>query len=137
MFGSKDSALCPHHARKELAAHRKGKSLVAKSLLRYVPDFSLAVSVNTFLSSVVRQYVLGNLDRKDAIALGYLAQIAATTLPAVDRQSAEERRVLASIDREQNIRENAAAGPGKARRLTMSTETENHKVSMAMLHAGK
>jgi YebC/PmpR family DNA-binding regulatory protein len=50
-------------------------------------------------------------DRKDAIALGYLAQIAATTLPAVDRQYAEERRVLTSIDREQNIRESVAAAP--------------------------
>jgi len=108
MFGGKDSALCPHHARKQLAAHRKGKALVAKSLLRYVPDFSLAVSVNTFIGNVVRQYVLGNLDRKDAIALGYLAQIAATTLPAVDRQYAEERKVLTAMDREQNIRESVA-----------------------------
>src|SRR5215475_9640402 len=78
---SPDATLCAHHARKQVAAQRKGKTPVAKALLHHVPDLSLAVSVNTFIGNVVRQYVLGNLDRKDAIAMVYMAQVAANTLP--------------------------------------------------------
>lgn len=123
MFPSNpDTILCAHHARKQVMGRRKEQAAVANALLRYVPDLSLAVSVNTFIGNVVRQYVLGHLDRKDAIAMGYLAQIAAGTLPAVDRQFAEERKVLAHLDWEKKVRESMPPAANESDADTVAQE---------------
>ena len=77
MLAGVDSDLCPHHARPSArrAQEQRNAEALAADLLGPVQDFNTPGNVHCFLGNVVKQYATKRLDRRDALALGYLCQL--------------------------------------------------------------
>ena len=74
MFGTADSALCPHHDRQQVFKRRQVQA-VAKSLTRGLDDFTTPDAVTVFLSNLLREVIHKRIDRRDAATMAYISQL--------------------------------------------------------------
>lgn len=99
--GEPQPQFCAYHlARNHAKAPLPDPDTVARELLRGVPGFSDAASVNRFLGNLLRQLARRRISRRDAIALAYVSQLLINTLNPLrkdreDKLDAESGRILA------------------------------------------
>jgi len=87
------SGLCFRHVRlNQSQASAPDPELLAAELLGSIEDFQTAEAVNLFLGNLLKQLAAQRIERRDAIALAYISQLLLSSLPALDRQRAEERQ---------------------------------------------
>jgi len=77
--------LCPHHLQQYTAAQPDPESLAAE-LLAGTGNLNTAERVNALLANVTKQLARGRIDRRDALAFGYLAQLLLNTVPGVQKE---------------------------------------------------
>ena len=90
--------LCAHHLQQHAAAQPDPETLAAE-LLDSTGNLNTADRVNALLANVVKQLARQRIDRQDALAIGYLAQLLLNTVPGVQKEyqavrSAEARQAL-------------------------------------------
>lgn len=93
-----DESLCPYHLRQTRAAQPDPEALAAE-LLENTGNLNTADRVNALLANTVKQLALQRIDRQDALAIGYLAQLLLNTVPGVQKEyqavrNAEARQAL-------------------------------------------
>ncbi len=87
------SGLCFRHVRlNQSQASAPDPEALAAELLGSIEDFQTAEAVNLFLGNLLKQLAAQRIERRDAIALAYISQLLLSSLPALDRQRAEERQ---------------------------------------------
>jgi len=82
--------LCAHHLQQHVASQPDPETLGAE-LLASTGNLNTADRVNALLANVVKQLARQRIDRRDALAIGYLAQLLLNTVPGV-RQEYQARR---------------------------------------------
>jgi len=93
-----DESFCPYHLRQTRAAQPDPETLAAE-LLDSTGNLNTADRVNALLANTVKQLARQRIDRQDALAIGYLAQLLLNTVPGVQKEyqairSAEARQAL-------------------------------------------
>jgi len=91
-----DESLCPFHLRQTRASQPDPGTLAAE-LLDSTGNLNTADRVNALLANTVKQLARQRIDRQDALAIGYLAQLLLNTVPGVQKEyqairSAESRQ---------------------------------------------
>jgi hypothetical protein len=80
-----DEAFCPYHLRQTQASQHDPETLAAE-LLESTGNLNTADRVNALLANVVKQLARQRIDRRDALAIGYLAQLLLNTVPGVQKE---------------------------------------------------
>ena len=91
-------SLCAHHLQQQAASQADPETLAAE-LLDGTGNFNTADRVNALLANTVKQFARQRIDRADALAMGYLAQMLLNTVPGVQKEyqairNAEARQAL-------------------------------------------
>jgi hypothetical protein len=103
--------LCAHHLQQQLA-DQPDPEILAAELLDGTGNLDTAERVNTLLANVTRQFARGRIDRRDALALGYLAQLLLNTVRGVHK---EHQAIRAHADPEARHQRFAAAQAARLR----------------------
>jgi hypothetical protein len=83
-------SLCTHHLKQSSAAQPDHETLAAE-LLADTGYLSTAREVNALIANLVRQVAYNRIDRKDAMAFGFLSQLLLSSLTPLGKQiEAEE-----------------------------------------------
>ena len=82
---------------------------LAGELLNSTGDLASAGEVNAFLGNVVKLRARRLIDRKDAVASGYLSQLLLCTLHGMEKLSDEERDAQALEEVNEDIRKMRAS----------------------------
>lgn len=103
--------LCIHHLQQQLASQPDPETLAA-DLLDGTGNLNTADRVNALLANTVKQFARQRIDRADALAMGYLAQMLLNTVPGVQKEhqairSAEARHALRKSLAESQARRSA------------------------------
>jgi hypothetical protein len=135
LSASDEESFCSHHLTQSAVSHPDGEALVAE-LLNSTGDLASAGDVNAFLGNVVKLRARRLIDRKDAIAFGYLSQLLLCTLSGMAKKLEAESdaieleevnkdiaRMRASF--EARLAPAKAAGPSQKSRNNPSTETKD------------
>lgn len=85
MFATENSALCPHHARQEVARQRRQNHAVAQALLADSGDLGSPDCVVRFLGNLLREVAHKRVDRRDAVTMAYVAQLLMNSQAAFSR----------------------------------------------------
>jgi hypothetical protein len=85
MLRAVDESLCPYHLRQTQASQSDPEALAAE-LLESTGNLNTADRVNALLANVVKQLARQRIDRRDALAIGYLAQLLLNTVPGVQKE---------------------------------------------------
>lgn len=85
LVASDTDSFCSHHLRQAAAPQPDDEALVAE-LLNSTGDLASAGEVNAFLGNVVKLRARRLIDRKDALAFGYLSQLLLCTLHGMARK---------------------------------------------------
>lgn len=93
-------SLCTRHLQQHRAAQPDPETLAAE-LLDSTGNLNTADRVNALLANTVKQLARQRLDRRDALAIGYLAQMLLSTVPGVQK---EYQAIRASQARRQAVR---------------------------------
>jgi hypothetical protein len=101
-------SLCPQHLR-EAAASQPDDAALAEELLNSTGDLASVGEVNAFLGNVVKLRARRLIDRKDAVAFGYLSQLLLCTLHGMEKLSDEERDAQAMDEVNEDIRKMRAS----------------------------
>jgi hypothetical protein len=101
---SDQDSLCAHHVRQAATAQHHPKAFAAE-LLQSTGDLATAGEVNALLGNVVKLLARRNIDRKDAVAFGYLSQLLLCSLPGMEKQLVAERSSLALEEVNKSIAE--------------------------------
>jgi hypothetical protein len=116
--------LCAHHVQRAEAAEPDPEALAAE-LLENTGNLNTADRVNALLANTVKQFALQRIDRADALAFGYLAQMLLNTVPGVQKEhqairNAEARQALRKSIAESQARRSAVqpAGTGVSSRAS-------------------
>ena len=99
MLRANDESLCPFHLRQTQASQLDPETLAAE-LLDSTGNLNTADRVNTLLANVVKQLARRRIDRLDALANGYLAQLLLNTVPGVHK----ERQAIRNYEAKQALR---------------------------------
>jgi hypothetical protein len=67
-------------------ASRSGPETLAAELLESTGNLNSAEGVNALLANVVKQFAHQRIDRRDARAIAYLAQLLLNTVPGVQKE---------------------------------------------------
>jgi hypothetical protein len=102
-----DEALCPYHLRLTQAS-RPDPEILAAELLESTGNLNTADRVNALLANVVKQFARQRIDRRDALAIGYLAQLLLNTVPGVQKEYQAIRAAEAREALRKSIAESAA-----------------------------
>lgn len=97
-------SLCTHHLGQAAAAQPDPEAFAAE-LLNSTGDLATAGEVNALLGNVVKLLARRNIDRKDAIAFGYLSQLLLCSLPGMEKKLEKERDALALEEVNKSIAE--------------------------------
>ena len=97
-------SLCTHHLRKN-ATSRPDSETLAEALLNLTGDLVTPGEVNALLGNVVKLLAHKHIDRKDAVAYGYLSQLLLSTLPGMEKKFEVERGSLAIQEVNKSIAE--------------------------------
>jgi hypothetical protein len=101
---SDQDSLCAHHLRKAAASQPDPEALAAE-LLDSTGDLTSAEEVNAFLANVVKLRARNLIDRKDAVAFGYLSQLLLWTLPGMERNLEAESDAIEAEELNRDIAE--------------------------------
>jgi hypothetical protein len=101
-------SLCPQHLR-EAAASQPDDAALADELLNAAGDLASVGDVNAFLGNVVKLRARKLIDRKDAVAFGYLSQLLLCSLSRIEKLSDEERDAQALDEVNEDIRKMRAS----------------------------
>jgi len=82
---SNDESLCSYHLRLTAASQPAPEALAAE-LLESTGNLNTADRVNALLANAVKQLAHKRIDRRDALAIGYLAQLLLNTVPGVQKE---------------------------------------------------
>jgi hypothetical protein len=85
LIASDTDSFCSHHLAPSAASQPDSEALVAE-LLNSTGDLASAGEVNAFLGNVVKLRARRLIDRKDALAFGYLSQLLLCTLHGMARK---------------------------------------------------
>ncbi|MGH9741590.1 MAG: hypothetical protein ACRD51_04485 [Candidatus Acidiferrum sp.] len=98
---TEDEIFCAQHLR-QTAASQPGPETFAAELLDSTGDLSNASEINALLGNVAKQLARRRIDRKDAVAFGYLSQLLLCTLPGMEKVFAAQReaRALEAVNRD-------------------------------------
>jgi hypothetical protein len=113
-----DELLCPYHLRQARASQHDPEALAAE-LLESTGNLNTADRVNALLANVTKQLARQRIDRRDALAIGYLAQLLLNTVPGVQKEyqairAAEAKQALRkSIAQARGARHAAATRPSQ------------------------
>lgn len=101
---SDQDSFCAHHLR-QAAASQPDPEALADELLNSTGDLATASEVNALLANVVKLLARRNIDRKDAIAFGYLSQLLLCSLPDMEKKLEAEHDALALEEVNKSIAE--------------------------------
>ena len=101
---SDQDSLCAHHLRQAAAAQPHPEAFAAE-LLNSTGDLATAGEVNALLGNVVKLLARRNIDRKDAVAFGYLSQLLLCSLPGMEKKLEKESDALALEEVNKSIAE--------------------------------
>ena len=101
-----DDSLCPYHRR--LAVAQPDPEVLAVELLDSTGNLNTADRVNALLANTVKQLAHKRIDRQDALAIGYLAQLLLNTVPGVQKEYQAIRAVQARQALTKSIAESRA-----------------------------
>ena len=98
MLRADGQSFCAYHLQRAEAAQPDPEALAAE-LLDGTGNLNTADRVNALLANTVKQFALQRIDRADALAFGYLAQMLLNTVPGVQKvhqaiRNAEARQAL-------------------------------------------
>ena len=97
-------SFCAHHLR-QAAATQPDSEALADELLNFTGDLTTASEVNALLGNVTKLFARKHIDRKDAVAFGYLSQLMLCTLPGMEKKLEAERDALALEEVNKDIAE--------------------------------
>jgi hypothetical protein len=97
-------SLCTQHLRQVQTAQPDPEALAAE-LLDSTGDLTSAGEVNAFLANVVKLRARKLIDRKDAVAFGYLSQLLLWTLPGMERKLETESDAIEAEELNRDIAE--------------------------------
>jgi hypothetical protein len=105
-----DESLCPYHLRQVQGspANQPDPETLAAELLQSTGNLNTADRVNALLANVVKQVARQRIDRRDALAIGYLAQLLLNTVPGVQKEYQAIRAAEAKQALRKSITERAA-----------------------------
>jgi hypothetical protein len=107
MLRAVDESFCPYHLRQTLASQPDPEALAAE-LLESTGNLNTADRVNALLANVVKQLARQRIDRRDALAIGYLAQLLLNTVPGVQK----EYQAMRASEAKQALRKSVAEARG-------------------------
>src|SRR5579863_9378668 len=90
LIAADHDSLCTHHLGQSAASQPDPETL-AGELLNSTGDLGTADEVNALLGNVVKLRARKLIDRKDAVAFGYLSQLLLCSLSGMEKLSDEER----------------------------------------------
>jgi len=104
--------LCAHHLQQHIAA-QPNPEILAAELLESTGNLNTADRVNALLANVTKVLARQRIDRRDALAIGYLAQLLLNTVPGVQKEhhairSAQAQQARAAL-RKKSFAETQAA----------------------------
>jgi hypothetical protein len=105
---SDQDSLCAHHLR-QAAACQPDDAALADELLNSTGDLASAGDVKAFLGNVVKLRARRLIDRKEAVAFGYLSQLLLCSLSGMKKLSDEERDAQALEEVNEDIRKMRAS----------------------------
>jgi hypothetical protein len=105
---SDQDSFCAHHLRRAAALQPDDEAL-AVELLNSAGDLATVGDVNAFLGNVVKLRARRLIDRKDAVAFGYLSQLLLCTLHGMEKLSDEEHDAQALDEVNEDMRKMRAS----------------------------
>jgi|HubBroStandDraft_6_1064221.scaffolds.fasta_scaffold444266_1 hypothetical protein len=125
---SDQDSLCAHHLR-QVAASQPGDESLAAELLNSTGDLATVGEVNALLGNVTKLFARKHIDRKDAVAFGYLSQLMLCSLSGMEKLSDEELDAQALDEVNEDMRKmrasflarHAAVEAAKASKKSQST----------------
>ena len=99
--------LCAQHLQQHLASQPDPEALAAE-LLDSTGNLNTADRVNALLANTVKQLARQRIDRQDALAIGYLAQLLLNTVPGVQKEYQAIRATQAKQALRQSITQSRA-----------------------------
>lgn len=108
LISSDHDSLCPQHLRRSAASQPDTEALAAE-LLDATGNLNSADEVNALLGNVTKLLARKRIDRKDAVAFGYLSQLLLCSLPGIEKRLEAERAALAHQRACDDIAETRAA----------------------------
>lgn len=107
LLASDGDSLCPFHLRLSQAVPTDPEALAAE-LLDGTGNLNTADRVNALLGNLVKQLARQRIDRQDALAIGYLAQLLLNSVPEVQKEYQAIRAAQARQARLKSIAESQA-----------------------------
>ena len=144
LIASDADSFCSHHLAQSAVSQPNEESLAAE-LLNSTGDLATVGEVNAFLGNVVKLRARRLIDRKDAVAFGYLSQLLLTSLSGMEKLSDEERDAQALDEVNEDIRKmrasflarHAAVEAAKAAKKSQSNASTGTKDSVRPAPASK
>jgi hypothetical protein len=97
---SEAELLCLHHLRKAASSQLDPEALAAE-LFHDIDSFVSADEINTLLGNVVRKLARKRIERKDALAIGYLSQLLLSSLLVMRKEQQTVREANETRELEQ------------------------------------
>lgn len=91
LCASREEIFCPYHL-KQMAASSPDPETLAAELFQDTDSLDTASGINLLLSNVARQFARKRMDRRDALAIGYFAQLLLASLPAIRKETATRQK---------------------------------------------
>jgi hypothetical protein len=128
LIASEQESFCAHHLAQS-AVSQPGDDSLAAELLNSTGDLATVGEVNALLGNVTKLLAHKHIDRKDAVAFGYLSQLMLCSLSGMEKLSDEERDAQALDEVNEDMRKmrasflarQAAVEAAKAARKSQST----------------
>jgi hypothetical protein len=108
LSASDQDSFCAHHLR-QAARYQPDDAALAAELLNSTGNLASVGDVKAFLGNVVKLRARKLIDRKDAVAFGYLSQLLLCTLHGMEKLSDEERDAQALDEVNEDIRKMRAS----------------------------
>jgi hypothetical protein len=124
---SGQDSFCAHHLR-HVAASQPDPEALAEEFLNATGDLTTAGDVNALLRNVTKLLACKMIDRKEAVAFGYLSQLMLSSLSGIDKKLEAKRDAIALDDVNKDIREMRAHFEAyrAARAAEASRKSQNH-----------
>jgi hypothetical protein len=134
---SDQDSFCAHHLRQAAASQPDDENL-ADELLNSTGDLTTAGEVNALLANVTKLFARKQVDRKDAVAFGYLSQLMLCSLPGMEKKlkAVRDARALEEVNNDiakmqaHYLAKRAAAKAAEAAKKSQNTPSNGAKDSV-------